>query len=1258
MTKRYCIICGEEILSINPSAVFCPKHGGPKPDSRPDGQHDETVWTSDPLSGPAMEPRSNENSWQPGQVILGTYEVKERLGKGGFGTVYRVHHNTWNIDLAVKRALNLSEGSKTTFINEAEKWIDMGLHPHIISCYYVRSIDGFPHTFAELAEGKSLQDWIEGNGFSLYEGDEAQMLAHILDIAIQFAWGLAYAHERGLIHQDVKPQNALMTPEGVLKVTDFGLAKAGAQSEVGGKAETGKGFLVSGGAYTRAYCSPEQAAGLKLSIKTDIWSWGVSILEMFCGGVRWMAGQAAASALENYLVNDPEPGLPKIPDGMVNLLRQCFRNDPAERPTDMKAIASHLLEIYRQSTGQDYARKEPKAAELRADNLNNKALTMLDIGKPDAAEELLREALRLDNMNPGVTYNLSLLEWRRGDIDDLVAAGRLQQILSTSSKKWPAAFLLAQIAAERGAFQDAIEALRDVEAESEAQRLLVQLKNKNSSAGLIHTYTSSYGPIYAATFNRDGQKIITGSDKGYIEVWDISSGGCLLTWQAHNSRISALVPTPDGSRILSSSWDHTLKLHDLLSGKCIQSFEGHEKEITDIALTPDGRQAVSGGFENTIRIWNVASGECTRVLEGHTMTIKAVDISPNGNWAISGSEDKTLKVWDISTGNCLVTLSGHQNGISDVCFTSDNRHAISACGPHKFEKDNIWLWDLLSGDCIRKFNVLEYWPKALAVHPNGKWFISGGSDHILKLWDMTTGKCLHSFSKTFESLNDIAISPDGKFAVSGEGIFGDGNKVSHLWSVDGIDQIHAPYFISTPLSTEVASSHESHYLRLIAEVARLMEQDECATARQKVREIRAIPGYERDNQALQYWFDLYSKCRPGDLQAEWLENKFDLHPNEIYGCDISPDGRFALSACWDKLIRLWSTETGNLVRTFEGHTYEVDMVKFRKNGRQFLSASEDNTLRLWNIASGDCVKVYEGHTEPADCLAISPDDRFVLSGSLDSTVRLWEIESGVCLRKLETGTDFIKSVAFSPDGSRAVLGCGSLDDKKQTLQYWDLVQGECLHKFNDYAKSIWSVAISPDGSKALAGDEEGNIQLWDLLSKEILATFEGHRDEVSALAFSPNGRYFFSGGSDNILRLWDVEKKQLVRTFTMHDSAINYITFQQDGRHLLTASSDMYIHLWALDWDLEDYQTRDWDDAALPYLEAFLTIHTPFAGPIPKHTGPTDPEVIAALTREGKPEWTEEDFQQLIIELGHHGYGWLQPQGVQRKLQELADLRL
>ena len=165
--------------------------------------------------------------WQVGEVILDLYEVTDILGEGGMGTVYKVHHKNWNIDLAVKSPkpeIFAKAGGQENFVREAETWIKLGLHPNTVSCFYVRTLGGIPRVFAEFVEGGSLQDWIE-NG-KLYVGGAQAALSRILDIAIQFAWGLQFAHAQGLIHQDVKPANVLMTSDGTAKVTDFGLARA------------------------------------------------------------------------------------------------------------------------------------------------------------------------------------------------------------------------------------------------------------------------------------------------------------------------------------------------------------------------------------------------------------------------------------------------------------------------------------------------------------------------------------------------------------------------------------------------------------------------------------------------------------------------------------------------------------------------------------------------------------------------------------------------------------------------------------------------------------------------------------------------------------------------------------------------------------------------------------------------------------------------------------------------------------------------
>ncbi|HDP33750.1 MAG TPA: hypothetical protein ENN29_01430, partial [Candidatus Hydrogenedentes bacterium] len=260
--------------------------------------------------------------WRPGDVILDLYEVRtvtEGFGEdavekdfhlGGFGRVYRVWHRGWLRDMAVKTprlGVFATEQQKEVFVHECETWVNLGLHPHIAACHYVRELGLVPRVFSEYADAGTLSQWIHAE--RLYDGGAEAALARILDVAIQFAWGLHYAHERGVIHQDVKPLNALMWRDGTLKVTDFGLAGARQHSNEpppGGRAEGGGTIFVSKGGMTPAYCSPEQDAGNRLSRKTDLWSWAVSLLEMFQGEATWQSGALAGGALEIFLKHNGE----------------------------------------------------------------------------------------------------------------------------------------------------------------------------------------------------------------------------------------------------------------------------------------------------------------------------------------------------------------------------------------------------------------------------------------------------------------------------------------------------------------------------------------------------------------------------------------------------------------------------------------------------------------------------------------------------------------------------------------------------------------------------------------------------------------------------------------------------------------------------------------------------------------------------------------------------------------------------------------
>jgi hypothetical protein len=109
-----------------------------------------------------------------------------------------------------------------------------------------------------------------------------------------------------------------------------------------------------------------------------------------------------------------------------------------------------------------------------------------------------------------------------------------------------------------------------------------------------------------------------------------------------------------------------------------------------------------------------------------------------------------------------------------------------------------------------------------------------------------------------------------------------------------------------------------------------------------------------------------------------------------------------------------------------------------------------------------------------------------------------------------------------------------------------------------------------------------------------------------------------------------------------------------DGQSAFGADDSPALRHWLLDWALEESGPGDWDEGARPCLQSFLTLHTPYMGSLPRDRKPTDEEITLALTRRGKPTWTEEDFQQLLCTLGCAGYGWLRPEGVRRELEKMA----
>src|SRR5712691_11022767 len=251
------------------------------------------------------------------------YRITAKLGQGGMGEVWRATDTKLNRDVAIKilpQAFAQDPDRMARFTREAQVLASLN-HPNIAAIYGVED----RALVMELVEGPTLAERMEKRAMPLEEA---------LPIAWQIAEALAYAHERGVVHRDLKPANVKVTPEGRVKVLDFGLASL-AQASASDTPTTASSPTLTMRATiagvimgTAGYMSPEQARGAAVDKRADIWAFGVVLYEMLTGR-RLFEGPTVSDTLAAVLTREPE--WDRVPASMRKLLRLCLAKDAKER---------------------------------------------------------------------------------------------------------------------------------------------------------------------------------------------------------------------------------------------------------------------------------------------------------------------------------------------------------------------------------------------------------------------------------------------------------------------------------------------------------------------------------------------------------------------------------------------------------------------------------------------------------------------------------------------------------------------------------------------------------------------------------------------------------------------------------------------------------------------------------------------------------------------------------------------------------------
>ncbi len=491
-----------------------------------------------------------------------------------------------------------------------------------------------------------------------------------------------------------------------------------------------------------------------------------------------------------------------------------------------------------------------------------------------------------------------------------------------------------------------------------------------------------------------------------LRLWDTESGKMLriwkfpLIWEVADCALSA-----DGQRVFAVSnllgFRAKLEIWNATSGRRLRKLKGFKGSVASCALSADGHLALSGSrtaflgtmieskadrswllalisafwvFDNfegsTLRVWDTKSGKTQRILQGHKDSVALCALSADGKVALSASsklvednednisladpsEHLALRLWNTASKEAPYTQERYAAPISG-CVLSENGHRALT-----FAKGDrrLLLWDTKSGQTL---HILKHRQAvaSCALSADGRLALSVSYDARLRLWDTESGKVIRSWMYHIIGMKDCALSADGRWALS---LRVDG--FLYLW--DTINGQTLTQF----LPEEKPDEGYRRWTFNFAGGGFALSADGC----------RAL--FVSKDGALQIW-------NRGDIQVpSILEESLDNVDNWA----LSANGQRVLAVSKDgKTLRIWNTESGHILHTLVGHTGIVPMCALSANGRLALSASYDRTLRLWDADNGQEITRWTHDIALSSC-SLSADGRVAVAGDIDGSVHFLEV---------------------------------------------------------------------------------------------------------------------------------------------------------------------------------------------------------------------------------------------------------------------------
>ncbi|KAI9069181.1 hypothetical protein FKP32DRAFT_84827 [Trametes sanguinea] len=659
------------------------------------------------------------------------------------------------------------------------------------------------------------------------------------------------------------------------------------------------------------------------------------------------------------------------------------------------------------------------------------ALSLL--GCVDGAAEALRcTQLYLEQRCPEATEVLSLLY----DCERMVRAF----YPAISASFW-------QVYRTAIPFSPTDSPLRRLHQEDTSHVMEVRMGLEKAWSSTLASRVTGAASVTALAFSPDGTRVACGAEDGSIQLLNTHTTAQLQVLKGHTNWVRCVSFSPTGKEMLSGSHDQTTRLWDVATGACLHAWEGDSGLVFSVAWSLDGALVASGAGDGSVSVWMVATPEKTVVFR-HNNSVCDVSFAADRT-LVSGSDDRTCKVWDTkqldwdATDHTPSQVLEHDQGVTAVAVSPDS--CVVACGLFKAE---IVLWRKSDGQRLRSLPG-ESCVISLAFYPDSRLAVAYMTAPFI-LWDVSTATPLETVDNAYADA--AAFSPDGVHVAADATC---GTVQIRRWSGN--------------------ASRES--------------KSKKGTASSPA--IRA-----------KRW--LHSHL-PAFCSSQVLEAKADVnHVTGVKAVAISPTGSLIL-AVFDDEWRLWDVANGRWIRTGKHAGSDFPIVAWSPSGNLFACTNTDHVIRVWETQTGELVGSLAEHSTDVIAVVLTADDDHLLSASRYGSIRRWNLvrqsrQETSCDVLFQSYDDDIDALALSADGQWMLSGShqfisppdtSSSDllakPSRQPVHFYNLYCALRLHDatgrvlwIEHHPSNITSLTFSEDSTRALVGNDKGEVFLYDL----------------------------------------------------------------------------------------------------------------------------------------------------------------------------------